>query len=375
MIGCRLNQAEGDILHPFDFNHNQNTIIVNTCAVTQEAVRTSWKMIRRNIANKTADTRLIVTGCLATLEQAKMLDYPGIDKVITQNQKVELINAAPVLTNSFLKRSRPIIKVQDGCPNRCSFCIASVIRGYPKSIPAQIVIDKVNNLVSRGYQEVVLTGLNLGAYGVDINSSLIELLKNINTDSFRVRLSSIQPDTITDQLLDLWLSKRLCWHLHVPIQSGDDRILKLMHRKYTVDNYCRLIDKIDQQVPGVNIGTDIIVGFPSEDESSFNKTLKIVEQLPFGYLHVFPYSMRTGTAAAELKDDVSPQVKKERVRILKAISKAKQEKFRSRFANTTMSVVAEEKNCGLTDNYLRLPLPQAENYRKGKIYEILFCST
>jgi threonylcarbamoyladenosine tRNA methylthiotransferase MtaB len=370
-VGCRLNQAEGDILRSFDFDRNRNTIIVNTCAVTQEAVRTSWKTIRRNIANKTKDTQLIVTGCLATLEQNKMLGYSGIDKVITQDQKVKLISSAPVLTNNFLKRSRPIIKVQDGCPNRCAFCIASVIRGYSRSIPVKIVIDNINKLIRQGYEEIVLTGLNLGAYGFDINSSLVELLKNINTDSYRVRLSSIQPDTITDQMLDLWQSKKICRHLHIPLQSGDDRILKLMERKYTVDDYCRLINKVSKKIKGVNIGTDIIVGFPYEDELAFNNTIKIVEQLPFGYLHVFPYSTRPGTQAALLPDKIPVTVKKERVRILRKIGEQKKARFREQFINKSLPVIAEDNDRGLTDNYLSVALDREHRYEKGKAYNIL----
>lgn len=372
-IGCRLNQSESDALRSLNFLNGQNAVIINTCAVTQSAVRTSWKTIRRNISTKHARSKLIITGCLATLEKSKLLECTGIDKVLTQTEKTALLeNSPPVTDNSqlCLNRSRPLVKIQDGCPNHCSFCIACLVRGKAKSIPVHTILKHINNLVTRGYQEIVLTGLNLGSYGIDTNTSLTELLKNIDTDSCRIRLSSIQPDTITDELLGLWQTKNLCRHLHIPLQSGDDRILQLMRRKYTVANYCRLIQKLHAKIPGINIGTDIIVGFPTEDEQSFNKTVKIAEQLPFGYLHVFPYSARVGTEAAKFKDDVSAKIKKERVQILRKIAEQKKTDFRHKFINTVLPVIAEKKNRGLSDNYLSLQLPR-DKYEKGKLYNIV----
>lgn len=416
-VGCRLNQAEGDQLSYLnskrdselshvlatgqDSGRNSKLIvIVNTCAVTQEAVRTSWKKIRYYINSKRdpefssgQNSKLIVTGCLATLERTKMLNTPGIDMVLTQDEKTSLLNnfqftscAQSHIGNFQLnsERSRPIIKIQDGCPNECSFCIARIIRGTPKSVPIEAIIKKINQYIKLGYQEVVLTGLNLGCYGINngllLSRGLQFIFDSLLSTDLRIRLSSIEPDTITDELLNLFKSKRLCRHLHIPLQSGDDQILKLMRRKYNSSQYRKLIDKIISKVPGINIGTDIIVGFPYEDESSFNNTLKLVQEVPFGYLHVFPYSTRPGTASAKLPDNVPKSVKKERVRILRELAEKKKQLFKERFiarnsdatscVNTKLEVLVEDENVGITDNYIRILLPPNKNYQKGKLYTL-----
>ncbi len=381
-VGCRLNQAEGNRLANLSPVLEQssvlgsNLIIVNTCAVTREAASTSWKMIRRCINNsklKTKSSKLIVTGCLATIERDKMLSTPGIDAVITQKEKVDLLelNKSPAMMINN-NRSRPVVKIQDGCPNQCSFCIACTIRGKPKSLVPQAVLDEITVLSNAGYQEIVLTGLNLGSYGIDIDYSLAELLESFDYNSYRIRLSSIEPETITDELLDLWQTKRLCRHLHIPLQSGDDRILKQMQRKYTVDEYRRLFNKVFDKISGVNIGADVIVGFPDEDEPAFNNTLKLIEELPFGYLHVFPYSPRPGTESAKFIDNVAPEDKKERVRILREISNKKKLDFHKRFINRNLEVLVEQNNFGLSDNYIRVSIPERSNYRKGQIYNIKY---
>jgi threonylcarbamoyladenosine tRNA methylthiotransferase MtaB len=381
-VGCRLNQAEGNRLANLSLVLEQNSVlgsdlvIVNTCAVTREATSTSWKMIRRCINNsilKNKNSKLIVTGCLATIERDKMLSTPGIDAVITQKEKVDLLelnkNPAALLNNN---RSRPNVKIQDGCPNQCSFCIACTIRGKPKSVVPRAVLDEITVLSNAGYQEIVLTGLNLGSYGIDIDYSLAELLESFDYNSYRIRLSSIEPETINDELLNLWQTKRLCRHLHIPLQSGDDKILKQMQRKYTVDEYRRLFNKVFNKIPDVNIGADVIVGFPGEDEPAFNNTLKLIEELPFGYLHVFPYSPRPGTESAKFIDNVKPEEKKERVRILREISIRKRQLLKNQFINRTLEVVAEENNIGLTDNYIRISIPESSNYQKGHIYNLIF---
>jgi len=464
-IGCRLNQSEGEQLKRLpltvyrehlpqmstdeyegkkkkisvyisglflesgkrEAGSDNHICIVNTCAVTREAVSTSWKMIRRQIKNLKSemlnsvqhlDSKLIVTGCLATLEREKMLAMSGIDAVLTQEEKVSLLEKKPLMDtdkkerelNSICassvaylpSRSRPVIKIQDGCANECSFCVARVIRGRPKSVVPQIIIDEINRLTDLGYQEVVFTGLNLGCYGKDIGYSLTQLIQSLPTNTYRVRLSSLEPDTITDELLDPALyvqgRGRLCRHLHIPLQSGDNRTLKLMQRKYTRDSYRQLIEKIISKIPGINIGTDVIVGFPQEDESAFRNTLNLIEELPFGYLHVFPYSSRPGTESAKLQDTVNIEKKKERVRILRQIADKKKRLFRERFKQSVLEVLVEEsrkqnaekrryngidsdKICenlrpmlhqnGLTDNYIRVTIPQHGTYHKGQLYKLV----
>ncbi len=396
-IGCRLNQTEGEQLKHLppallgeEVESDNHICFINTCAVTREAVSTSWKMIRRQIKNSklkfaTAgqNSKLIVTGCLATLEREKMLATPGIDAVLTQEEKVSLLEkklgdvgdpeldsgqgSAPACIPS---RSRPVIKIQDGCANVCSFCVARIIRGSPKSVAPQIIIDEINRLTNLGYQEVVFTGLNLGCYGKDISYSLTQLIQSLPTNSYRVRLSSLEPDTITDELLDLWKIKRLCRHLHIPLQSGDDRILKMMRRKYSTDDYRQLIEKVISKIPGINIGTDVMVGFPEENETAFKNTLNLVEEMPFGYLHVFPYSSRPGTESAKLLDTVNIEKKKERVRILREIADKKKRLFRERFNQSVLEVLVEKNQNGLTDNYIHVIIPQHSDFHKGQLYKL-----
>ncbi len=378
-VGCRLNQAEGDLLINYPFETLKKPIfIVNTCAVTQEAVRTSWKIIRRTMRDKPKKAWLIVTGCLASVERDKLMECEGIDLVLSQNEKSAFLTKLFQLGDypyAQITRSRPLLKVQDGCNNHCSFCIACLIRGPVKSTPIRIVLQQISQLINYGYQEIVLTGLNLGCYGQDQNYSLNELLKSLPNGNYRLRLSSLQPETITDELIEtlqrLMHQGRLCRHLHIPLQSGDERILQLMNRHYTIKDYCHLINKIITKIPEINIGTDIIVGFPTEDQQSFEKTVQIVNQLPFGYLHIFPYSVRHGTAAATLPDNVSRQEKKERVFQLRLLSRKKAIAYQSKFNQKYLKILAEEQNRGLSDNYLRLPLAKDKRYQKGKIYEIL----
>jgi threonylcarbamoyladenosine tRNA methylthiotransferase MtaB len=336
-------------------------------------------MIRRQI--KSSKAKVIVTGCLATIEKEKMLATPGIDGVITQSEKTKLLESDFLLYNeltaSYLRpmRSRPMIKIQDGCPNECSYCIARIIRGKPKSVTPQKIISEIDQLTNLGYQEIVLTGLNLGYYGRDIGACLANLLDLLPNKNYRVRLSSIEPDTITDELLAvcyrLMTNGKLCRHLHIPLQSGDYRILKMMRRQYSTDNYRKLIERIYTNIHGINIGTDVIVGFFEEDEHAFNKTLKLIEELPFGYLHVFPYSPRPGTESAKLSDTVKPEIKKERVHILREIGREKKLAFRERFTGHTMEVLIEENHSGVTDNYIRVNLAQDSNYHIARLYKLI----
>ncbi len=386
-VGCRLNQTEGEKLAgltPLDiickihkedqtienYLTGDNLVIVNTCAVTREAVSTSWKKIRQQIkSSEVGGSKVIVTGCLATLEKEKMLETTGIAGVITQSEKIKLLESESGDT-ALISRSRPMIKIQDGCSNNCSYCIARIIRGKPMSVTPQKIKNEINHWTDLGYQEIVLTGLNLGYYGQDIGYSLSQLIESLNGDSYRIRLSSIEPDTITDELLDLFKSKNICRHLHIPLQSGDDRILKTMRRKYTADDYRKLIEKIYNKIPGINIGTDVIVGFPYEDELAFSNTQKFINELPFGYLHVFPYSLRPGTEAAKLPDNVKPEIKKERVRIMRQIRSEKIRVFREQFIGKTLDVLVEENSTGMTDNYIRINLPKNEHYQKGHLYKM-----
>ena len=377
-IGCRLNQEEGDALRNLlqQQGYQVTTMlkgldlcIVNTCTVTKSADRTSIKWIKR-IAGLKPKPKLIVTGCLAQTAAERLKRIKGVDQVINQIDKVKLIEDCPILP----VRARVFLKIQDGCCNRCAFCIPSRLRGIPVSKPMPIVEKEVRDLIAQGYQEIVLVGLNLGAYGLDLGSSLVALLKNLTKikEEFRIRLSSLEPDAIEDELLNRFDEFRLCRHLHIPLQSGDDRILSLMGRRYTVAQYQQLIEKIVGNISDINIGTDLIVGFPSEDDESFNKTLALVRNLPFGYLHAFPYSPRPGTEAFNLRDDIISKEKKRRVNILRALSLEKTLDFRRRFMGKILNVIIEQENRATSDNYIRIFLSQARNGSKtGRLAKAL----
>jgi threonylcarbamoyladenosine tRNA methylthiotransferase MtaB len=405
-IGCRLNQAEGDALRTLLQQHgNQvitkfcsqctnsekseknlfgaqtlNTCIINTCAVTERASSTSVKWIRR-IASLSPKPRLVVTGCLAQTEPERLKRIEGVDEVFNQSDKAKLIENCPILPS----RTRAFLKIQDGCWNRCTYCLPSRIRGAPISKPIPIVKQEVRELIEKGYQEIVLVGLNLSLYGMDSGTSLIALLENlIQIDGeFRIRLGSLEPDKIDDemrsiggdmlhQLIERFDEFRLCHHLHIPLQSGDDRILSLMRRKYTIARYQNLIEKIVCRIPDINIGTDLIIGFHWENDETFNKTLDLVKKFPFGYLHVFPYSPRPGTEAFSIRETVSHKEKKERVNTLCALSREKSLNFRRRFLNKVLPVIIEQRRWAMSDNYIRIFISLENNgKRTGRLAKAL----
>jgi threonylcarbamoyladenosine tRNA methylthiotransferase MtaB len=359
-IGCRLNQSEGDSLRCRLANQGYeladtpdaffpNLVIVNTCCVTKEAERSSLNRIRRAAALD-PKPELIVTGCMAERDPDRLGRIPGVDRVLSIAEKNRLIADLPVLP----ARSRAFLKVQDGCCNRCSFCVASTLRPTPRSKPADQVCREARELLSRGFHEIVLVGLNLGSYGLDSRDSLFHLLRALATDSqlsastpSRLRLSSIEPETISGDLLELLaeLSRTgelahprprspipiLCPHFHIPLQSADDRLLRAMNRRHTADKYRSLVEAILERIPDASIGTDVIAGFPGEDDEAFRRTVRLIEDVPFGYLHVFSYSPRPGTAAFNLGDTVPRPVKKQRVAALRELGARKSTAYRSRF--------------------------------------------
>ncbi len=403
-IGCRLNQSEGDafrtllqkegnqlianIFHNQDdsddlqdnsfLDHSLDTILVNTCAVTERASRTSIKWIRR-CAGLRPKPRLIITGCLATTEPERLKNILGVDDVISQIDKVKLIEKCPILPS----RSRAFLKIQDGCENHCSYCLPAQIRGKPISKPIPQVKHEFKNLLTNGYQEIVLVGLNLGIYGLDLGVSLIKLLEKLSKikGKFRIRLGCLEPDVFDDQILERFVEFHLCRHFHIPLQSGDDKILNLMRRKYSKIKFQQLIEKILNFVPDVNIGTDLIVGFPGEDELSFNQTSDFIRNLPLGYFHVFPYSSRSGTDAFMVKETVSTQEKKERVYSIRNLSQDKSFEYRYRFLNQVLPVIIEPKPWVMTDNYIRIFITSGYDGKmpskldKVKITEVNFNQT
>jgi len=337
-LGCRLNEAElqtwSQAFLKFGINvtgeqSDANLIVINTCAVTGEAARKSRQTIRK-YHRKNPTAKLVVTGCYVSLEKEEAESLLGVDLVVS-NQDKEFIpqKAKELLEWSSMpyaatepnelslftrNRERAFIKIQDGCRYRCTYCIVTIARGDEKSRKIKDIINEINHLSSQGVQEIVITGVHVGGYGSDLNSSLYELIIEIleQTKIPRIRFASVEPWDLHDEFFELFKNPRLMPHMHLPIQSGSDRILRKMSRRCKSKTFLSLINKARQVVPDFNITSDIIVGFPSETEDDFLQSLNIVSDARFGHVHTFSFSKREGTKAASLDEQVDISIKKER---------------------------------------------------------------
>ncbi len=387
-IGCRLNQSEIETFaqqfravgHEIVASPEQADLaVVNTCAVTTQAAADSRKTIRR-IARAGVDD-IAVTGCWVTLEPQKARALPGVERVVSNDHKGGLVSQILDLPQETFDqeplvreplpgahlRTRAFIKVQDGCDNRCTFCITTVARGPGRSRPMGEVLQDIQWALDGGAQEVVLTGVHLGSWGKDFNPRrhLRHLIETILTRTSvpRLRLSSLEPWNLDAEFFDLWQERRLCRHLHLPLQSGCNATLRRMARKTTQDSFAALVEAARKAAPDIAITTDLIVGFPGESEAEFAESLAFVEQMAFAGGHVFTYSPREGTAAARMANQVPHQTRKARnARMRKVIAQSAQ-RYRMRFINQTRQVLWESavklgpdgwQVSGLTDNYLRV---------------------
>ena len=409
-IGCRLNYSEMETLarqlratgHQIVATVEQAQVVVfNTCAVTGEASRKSRQRVRQmHRANPLA--RIALTGCWSSLEPETARTLSGVS-LVTHNSDKELLTAllepwsaelddphdlermqadgAPMnrlsgavnyMVDKRQGRTRAFIKVQDGCDNRCTFCIVTLARGDSRSRSCSDVVDEIQMFVEAGVQEAVLTGVHLGSYGRDTPDDKGMDLKRLveavlqDTDIVRLRLSSLEPWELADGFFDLWQQwpDRLCSHLHLPLQSGTNKQLRAMARRCTVDNYRSLAEEARAAIPDLVLTTDIIVGFPGETEMDFEKSLDYVKEMRFAHAHIFPFSARPGTAAAEFAGVVPNTVKKARSRRMHEVVSQTGREERLRFLGTERSVLWEGVGAklegsdnrlwtGLTDNYLR----------------------
>jgi threonylcarbamoyladenosine tRNA methylthiotransferase MtaB len=329
-----------------------DTVYVNTCTVTGQADRSSTQLIRR-ACRAERGPRVVVLGCLAERSPEQVRQISGAAEVWNNERKqaeIAGIDPAPA-------RSRAILKVQDGCDRRCTYCVVSGLRGEPRSVPAAVVRDQFEQLLANGFHEVVLTGLNLGTYrdGDIILAGLLERLLESCSDA-RIRLASVEPDTFDDALVAVIADKRVCPHFHIPLQSGDDAVLARMNRRYRTDDFGRLAGRILKVRPDVNIGTDVIVGFAGESEESFQQTRRFLEATPVGYLHVFPFSPRPGIEPTGDGEPARSPVSRERVSELRALSDRRRQDYQAQFVGTVRPSVVETTRTALTDNYLRLRL-------------------
>jgi threonylcarbamoyladenosine tRNA methylthiotransferase MtaB len=390
-FGCRATQADGAALESLlaakgleaaRERAGADLVVLNTCTVTASADEDVRQAIRR-VHRENAAARILVTGCYAQRAPDELAALPGVEWVVGNSHKIqiaELVTAAPYHSNihvgdifaqhEFLSapvedaagdRTRPNLKIQDGCNNRCSFCIIPFVRGRSRSAPAAQVLEQVRNLAVR-YREIVLSGINLGRWGREPGNTmrLVDLIRLLldQTPVQRLRLSSVEPMDFSEDLLGLMASSpRIARHVHAPLQSGSDRILRRMHRKYRPRHYADRIRKARALMPDAAIGADVMVGFPGETDADFQESRRFIEALPFTYLHVFTYSERPGTPAASDSDPVPMQIRKERNRILRELAAVKNREFRQRMVGQTLSAVTlHEPGAALTENYLKVEL-------------------
>ena len=422
-LGCKVNQYESAALAEdlqqkdyalVPFNSSADVYIINTCTVTAFSDFQSRQMIRRaHRANPQA--KIIVTGCYAQIAAADIAGIEGVTLVVGNDQKSIIPDLLQSCDNDscriytsdifqqkefcamplsrFINRSRAYLKIQDGCNYFCSYCIVPFVRGKSRSMLENEVLRAVDNLCGQDYKEIVLTGIHLGAYGQDRQppTNLHDIIHRIieQAGNTRIRLSSVEPREITDELLQLFNKKdNLCPHLHIPLQSGNDDILNLMKRDYDVDFYRQLIEKVTSTVKDVAIGVDVMVGFPSEGEKEFNNTLHLLQEIPIAYLHVFPYSERPQTSAREIQTKVKEATKKKRAAILRSLGAKKKEAFTKRFLGKELRVLVEkikDKKTGLmkgvSQNYLpvlidkpdlsalnKVVIVQTQDIRYGELY-------
>ena len=390
-LGCRLNYAEMSALgrqltgagHELAASAEEADLcVVNSCAVTSEAARQSRQLARR-LARTNPAARLVVTGCYATLEGEAAAQLPNVALVVGNTRKDDLLALIesevegsrlkvesrddplqPSTWNLQPSRTRAFIKVQDGCRNRCTFCIVTVARGDERSRAIAEVVAEVNALHAGGAQEAVLTGVHLGGYGSDLGTGLRELVAALLADTTipRLRLSSLEPFDLAPDFFDLWTQPgghRLMPNLHLPAQAGSDAVLRRMARRNRVADFEALVDAARARIPGLTITTDLIAGFPGESAADFEQTLAFARRIGFAHLHVFPYSAREGTAAACFSGQVAEAERKRRVRELSALDAALGAAVRASFLGQVQPVLWENATdaavwSGLTDNYLRV---------------------
>ena len=337
-LGCRLNEAELETWASqfLKLGHQVTTdsveadiVVFNSCAVTSEADRKSRQQIGR-LHRKNPLAKMIVTGCHATLNNDVVKNYLGVDMVVGNDQKDNLVEKAveqfgltvseieqPIQNSLFLRgRHRAFIKVQDGCRYRCTYCIVTIARGDERSRSIGDIIDEINRLHQQGVHEIAVTGVHVGGYGSDIGSSLTALLTEIlnQTDIPRIRLASVEPWDLPDDFFGLFQNPRLMPHMHLPIQSGCDSVLKRMARRCKTSEFSHILKIAREASPLFNVTTDLIVGFPGETEDEWHQTMEYVENTGFGHMHIFSFSPREGTAAARFSGQIDKETKKERSR-------------------------------------------------------------
>lgn len=394
-LGCKVNHYETEAIWQLfkendyervDFETNADVFIINTCTVTNTGDKKSRQVIRRAI-RKNPDAVVCVTGCYAQTSPAEIMAIPGVDIVVGTQDRHKLISyienykqsrqpingVGNIMKNRkyeelevpyFTDRTRASLKIQEGCNNFCTFCIIPWARGLMRSRNPEQVVSQATTLVNSGYKEIVLTGIHTGGYGEDLKDyNLAQLLRDLEQveNLERIRISSIEASQLTDEVIDVIdKSTKVVRHLHIPLQSGSDTVLKRMRRKYTMAHFSERLQKLHKALPGLAVTSDVIVGFPGETEEEFQETYDFIVKHQFSELHVFPYSMRTGTPAARMTDQIDEEVKNERVHRLIELSNQLAKDYASKFDQTVLEVIPEEKGSadgklvGYADNYMKI---------------------
>lgn len=390
-LGCKLNFAESSTIaqqlvkNGFtrkEFHEGADLYVINTCSVTDHADRKCKKVVREALKHN-PDAYIVIVGCYAQLKPQEIAQIPGVDMVLGAAEKFQLmeylhglkkepkarVQNQPIKSvNEFVPgfsegdRTRMFLKVQDGCDYFCSFCTIPLARGKSRSANVATTLDQVKQATAQGVQEVVLTGVNLGDFGVNHEESFYDLVRELDTleDIKRYRISSIEPNLLSNDIIDFVAqSEKFVPHFHIPLQSGNDEILQRMRRKYLSDLYRSRIEKIKSAMPDCCIGVDVIVGFPGETEAHFLDTYNFLNELPISYLHVFPYSERANTTAKKMQDTVPLKLRNDRTTQLRSLSEKKKRAFYESQIGKTRPVLFESEvrdgnMQGYTDNYVRV---------------------
>ncbi len=392
-LGCRANQYDSTALEEMlkeeglervDTVEEADAFIINTCTVTSKTDSEARQLVRR-IRRANPDTVIIVTGCYAQVYPERIKELGCVDYILGNPDKAriaECIRAGRPSEGRIIVgnwqdgtplslrikrpsvRTRVNLKVQDGCNKTCSYCIIPKARGRSKSLPLEEVLRDIETLIEQGVKEFVLTGIHLGTYGLDLNpeTDITGLIRTIEERGYpaRFRISSLDPDELTEELIEILSSaKSICPHMHLPVQSGDDHILRLMRRPYTAELFRKKVLRLYEKVKHIAIGVDIMVGFPGEGEREFVNSLKLMEELPISYMHIFPYSVRPGTAAADFPERVDGRIVKQRVQRLKELDRGKRLSFYLAQIGSVKKVIVESRRdrktgllCGRTENYI-----------------------
>ncbi len=392
-LGCKLNYSESSAISSqflakgyevVDPKEQAEIYVINTCTVTENAERECRQMVRRFL-RQNPEAFIIVTGCYAQLRPNEISSIKGVSAVLGSSEKFNIFSLLENFEKKELacvfvspiedqkefghahsseadSRTRAYLKIQDGCDYNCSFCTIPLARGRSRSMKPDEAAAEFISLIEQGYKEIILTGVNVGDYGRTFGSNLFQLLKKlvkINGD-FRIRVSSIEPNLVSEEIINLVAeNKKLCRHFHIPLQSGSPKVLKAMQRRYKASDYERLIHKIKQQIPQACIGADVIVGFPGESDEDFLSTHNLLRDLPISYLHVFTYSERPQTKAAEMNNKVDVFVRRERNTILRLLGNKKRNEFYNQMIGQKLEVLFEHENKdgkmkGFSSNYVRV---------------------